>query len=157
MKLPQIILLVAIAIGIGIIVSVSFDVSTYTTFKEAREMAKNNNTSEVHVVGTLIKNSRGDIQGLYYEPRIDPNYLRFQLRDSLNNEMTVVYSNPKPSDFDRSDKVVVIGKVQQDQFVASKILLKCPSKYNDKELKETASSQNKSWPFQIALSPEIKR
>lgn len=157
MKLPQIILLVAIAIGIGIIVSVSFDVSTYTTFKEAKEMAQNNNTSEVHVVGTLIKNGRGDIQGLYYEPRIDPNYFRFLLRDSLNNEMTVVYSSPKPSDFDRSDKVVVIGKVQQDQFVASKILLKCPSKYNDKELKETINIETTHQKQQIALGRSIRR
>ncbi|HTF82883.1 MAG TPA: cytochrome c maturation protein CcmE [Cytophagales bacterium] len=137
MKLPQIILLVAIAIGIGIIVSVSFDVSTYCTFKEAKEKAAQNDKTEVHVVGTLIKDQRGYIQGMYYDPRIDPNYFSFLLRDSLNNEMTVIYSSPKPADFDRSDKVVVIGKVQEGKFIASKILLKCPSKYNDKEIKES--------------------
>jgi cytochrome c-type biogenesis protein CcmE len=138
MKLPQIILLVAIAIGIGIIVSVSFDVSTYRTFKEAKEMAQENDNTEVHVVGSLIKDAKGNILGMFYEPQADPNYFSFQLRDSLKNEMTVIYSNPKPNDFDRSDKVVVIGKVKGDKFIASKILLKCPSKYNETELKQNS-------------------
>jgi cytochrome c-type biogenesis protein CcmE len=39
-----------------------------------------------------------------------------------------------PPDFLRSEKVVVIGRYQQDSFVASKILLKCPSKYEDETL-----------------------
>lgn len=136
MKLPQILLLVAIAIGIGIIVSVSLDVSTYRTFAEAKELAKENSNVEVHVVGTLIKDANGKIQGMYYEPQLDPNYFSFLLKDSLNNQMTVVYNNPKPNDFDRSDKVVVIGKVKEDKFWASKILLKCPSKYNETEIKQ---------------------
>jgi cytochrome c-type biogenesis protein CcmE len=151
MKLPQIILLVAIAIGIGIIVSVSFDVSTYRTFKEAKEMALNNDKSEIHVVGSLIKDEHGHIQGMYYEPRIDPNYFSFPLKDSLNNEMTVVYSSPKPADFDRSDKVVVIGKVNGDKFIASKILLKCPSKYNDKEIEKTSYKKDELLEQTLAL------
>jgi cytochrome c-type biogenesis protein CcmE len=136
MKLPQIILLIAIAFGIGIIVSVSLDVSTYRTFKEAQEMAEKNDKSEVHVVGSLLKNAKGEIQGMFYKPTIDPNYFTFPLKDSLGTTMTVVSTNPKPADFDVSEKVVVIGKVNGDKFMASKILLKCPSKYNEAEEKK---------------------
>lgn len=137
MKLPQILILIVIAVGIGIFISVSMDVSTYRTFAEAQELAKEGNDTEVHVVGSLIKNKNNEIEGMYYNPQVDPNYFSFTLKDSLNNQMTVVYSNPKPTDFDRSDKVVVIGRVKQDKFWASKVLLKCPSKYNETEIKET--------------------
>jgi cytochrome c-type biogenesis protein CcmE len=42
----------------------------------------------------------------------------------------VVYSNAKPQDFEKSEKVVVIGSMKNDEFIASSLLLKCPSKYN---------------------------
>jgi cytochrome c-type biogenesis protein CcmE len=35
----------------------------------------------------------------------------------------------------RSEKVVVIGHYEADFFLAEKILLKCPSKYQDNTLK----------------------
>jgi cytochrome c-type biogenesis protein CcmE len=49
--------------------------------------------------------------------------------------MKVVYRNPKPADFERSEQIVIIGNVQKDIFVADKILMKCPSKYTEKEIK----------------------
>jgi cytochrome c-type biogenesis protein CcmE len=39
-----------------------------------------------------------------------------------------------PPDFTRSEKVVVIGSYREGTFVATKILLKCPSKYQDQTL-----------------------
>jgi cytochrome c-type biogenesis protein CcmE len=38
-----------------------------------------------------------------------------------------------PPDFTRSEKVVVIGTYVENDFRASKILLKCPSKYQDEK------------------------
>jgi cytochrome c-type biogenesis protein CcmE len=41
-----------------------------------------------------------------------------------------------PPDFSRAEQVVVIGAYKdQDLFVADKILMKCPSKYQETELK----------------------
>ena len=40
----------------------------------------------------------------------------------------------KPHDFEKSEKVVLTGKVEGDQFIASSVLLKCPSKYKDEEM-----------------------
>jgi cytochrome c-type biogenesis protein CcmE len=39
-----------------------------------------------------------------------------------------------PPDFTRSEKVVVIGNYQNNAFVARKILLKCPSKYQEEKI-----------------------
>ena len=36
----------------------------------------------------------------------------------------------KPQDFEKSEQIVVIGKMEAGNFVASDILMKCPSKYN---------------------------
>jgi len=68
---------------------------------------------------------------MVYNPLLDANRFEFYLMDSLGFESKVIYSEPKPTDFDRSDKVVVIGKFekQDGDFIANKILLKCPSKY----------------------------
>jgi len=43
----------------------------------------------------------------------------------------VIYSGTQPQDFERSEKLVLIGKMSNDTFYASKILMKCPSKYNN--------------------------
>ncbi|RZJ76982.1 MAG: cytochrome c maturation protein CcmE, partial [Flavobacterium sp.] len=43
----------------------------------------------------------------------------------------VVLNGTKPQDFERSEKLVLIGQMNNDTFYASKILMKCPSKYND--------------------------
>jgi cytochrome c-type biogenesis protein CcmE len=43
----------------------------------------------------------------------------------------------KPQDFERSESVVLIGKVENDTFHAKEILMKCPSKYNEQNQIET--------------------
>lgn len=40
----------------------------------------------------------------------------------------------KPQDFERSEQVVLTGKMDGDEFVATEILMKCPSKYKDEEI-----------------------
>jgi cytochrome c-type biogenesis protein CcmE len=54
--------------------------------------------------------------------------------DDQGKEQKVFYNQPMPQDFTRSEKVVVIGHYQGDRFVASKILLKCPSKYQEQKI-----------------------
>lgn len=134
MKKSHIIGLIFIAIAIFMIISTVGDASTYASFNDAQDLAKNGDDKAIHVVGELIKDSEGKIQGMKYEPSIDPNHFEFTMVDSLNTTATVVYSKPKPQDIDKSEKVVVVGKMNLDknQFEADQILLKCPSKYNNK-------------------------
>jgi cytochrome c-type biogenesis protein CcmE len=63
--------------------------------------------------------------------------------DSLNYESKVVYNQPKPADLDKSEKLVVVGKMDLANkcFKADQILLKCPSKYNNNELKVEESAK----------------
>ena len=122
MKTINIIILVVIAAAIAIFAGAYSDSSSYTDFATARK----NTGTEYHIVGRLNKQ-----KPMVYEPVKNANRFEFYLVDSLGNEAKVIYSEPKPTDFDRSDKVVVIGKFDQPEgdFTANKILLKCPSKY----------------------------
>ncbi len=137
MKKIHILLLVVIAIAAGIIVSTAGDASTYVTFSEAEQLRKDGSHDDIHVVGELKKGPSGEILGMSYQPEIDPNYFTFTLLDNNQFEQKVVFQSPKPQDFDKSEKVVVIGHMENDVFLATKILLKCPSKYENGELETT--------------------
>jgi cytochrome c-type biogenesis protein CcmE len=140
MKLRYIVGLLAVAAAVGIIVSSTGSASQYVNFAQAAQLAAQGDDSKVHVVGELPKNPSGEVTGVEYEPLKDANYLAFDLRDDQGQLHRVVCTNPPPSmqDFKRSEKVVVIGRMRDQQFVASEILMKCPSKYEEKELKAEA-------------------
>jgi cytochrome c-type biogenesis protein CcmE len=136
MKISHIAAIVVIASAIGIIVVTAGDASTYATFDEAYQLASNGSKNSIHVVGELKKDASGGIVGLV--PGADKVSFSFILVDESGKEQKVVYNEPMPPDFTRSEKVVVIGRYQQDTFIASKILLKCPSKYQDEKLNARA-------------------
>lgn len=135
MKISHIIGIVIIGVAIAIILSTANDTSEYVSFNIASEMAIGGSEKKVHVVGKLKKNNAGDILGMNYAPSIDPNYFEFVMVDNEEKEMKVVFPDAKPTDFEKSEQVVIIGKVKEDVFYASKILMKCPSKYQEAEVK----------------------
>ncbi|MFC6996066.1 cytochrome c maturation protein CcmE domain-containing protein [Rufibacter roseus] len=141
MKRIHIIGILVIAVAISIMMSTASDASVYVPFSEAKARAQEGDDTKVHVVGRLKKDAQGHIVGMKYDPVLDPNYFSFVLVDTNRVEQTVVYYNPKPQDFDRSEQVVITGSMQKEIFVADKILLKCPSKYTENEVKveKTAS------------------
>ncbi|MCU0340992.1 MAG: cytochrome c maturation protein CcmE [Spirosomaceae bacterium] len=143
MKKIHIFGLIVIAMAIGIIVSTAGDASTYVDFAQADEMAKEGETKAIHVVGKLKKDAAGQIVGMKYDPVMDANHFEFVLVDNNNREQKVIYSSPKPQDFDKSEQVVVIGSMQGNHFACEKILMKCPSKYeNEKpEFKEATAKK----------------
>jgi cytochrome c-type biogenesis protein CcmE len=96
--------------------------SIYTDFKTAKTSGE-----EVHVVGQWVKREQS-----YYDAQKDE--FSFYLQDTLGNEAFVIYPDPKPVNFEQADKIVIIGKFENDTFFASKILMKCPSKYENKNL-----------------------
>lgn len=137
MKTSHLFGLIIVAVAIAVIVSTAGDASQYVTFSEADALAADGNTTKVHVVGELKKNSQNEVVGIEYNPAKDPNYLSFILVDDNKEEHRVVCYSPPSSmqDFHRSEKVVVIGRAREDHFFASDILMKCPSKYEENELK----------------------
>jgi len=132
MKKTHIIGILVIAAAIAIILSTAGDASTYVSFEQAFQMAAAGNKTNIHVVGELKKDADGKIIGI--EPGADRLSFSFVLVDDARREQTVYYHEPMPSDFQRSEKIVVIGSFRGEQFVADKILLKCPSKYQENKL-----------------------
>jgi cytochrome c-type biogenesis protein CcmE len=132
MKKSHILILVVIAAAIAIIVSTAGDASTYVTFDEAQAMWTSGNKKEIHVVGELKKDQSGHIIGI--EEGEDKVSFSFVMVDDNGREQKVTYNQPMPADFTRSEKVVVIGSYVDNTFMASKILLKCPSKYQEQNI-----------------------
>lgn len=134
MKKTHLFLIGIIAVAVMIIVSTAGDASSYVTFQEAKAMSEAGKTKKIHVVGELPKSENGQVLGI--QPSPDMLTFSFDMVDQNNEVQRVYYNQPMPTDFLRSEQVVVIGSYRQDKFVADKILMKCPSKYQETELAE---------------------
>ncbi len=57
----------------------------------------------------------------------------FLLQDSSGQKIPVIYSQPKPSNFEQAVSIVAIGNydVKTGNFMAESLLVKCPSKYQE--------------------------
>ncbi len=128
MKKIHIIAIVIIAVALGVIVSTISNSSTYAPFSEAIQ----NPDATFHVVGKVNKQKPFE-----YNPEVDANLFGFYLVDNTGIEKKVVYNGAKPQDFERSEQIVVIGKIDGEEFHCNQILMKCPSKYNGSEADRT--------------------
>lgn len=122
MKKGSIIGIVVIAVVIAVIISAYSSSSTYASFREARQ-----SKAELHIIGFLDKK-----KALVYDPVKDANLFSFYVKDKSGEECQVIYSGTKPQDFERSEQIVLTGQMEGPVFHASKILMKCPSKYTQK-------------------------
>ncbi len=121
--------IVIIALSITIIVLMVGDASTYVTFKEAKKLSKKGFKKSIHVVGKLPKSSFGKVIGIQESP--DKLSFKFEMIDENGWKQKVLYAEPIPTDFSKSEQVVIVGSYKGEKFVADKILLKCPSKYQE--------------------------
>lgn len=127
MKKTHIIALVVVALSIAAIMTSTANYSSYADFATAAA-----NTGKTYqVVGTLAEGKE-----LYYNPEKDPNYFSFYMKDEKGAERKVVYHGAQPQDFERSEQVVLTGHFEGNDFLATEILLKCPSKYIEDQLDE---------------------
>ena len=133
MKKSYIFGVLIIAVALIVIISTAGDASSYVSFGEAYTMASNGDSKMIHVVGQLKKDIQGKIVGV--STGQDKLSFTFIMVDQNQKEQKVYYNEPIPPDFLRSEQVVVVGSYQSDLFVADKILLKCPSKYVEEEVK----------------------
>jgi cytochrome c-type biogenesis protein CcmE len=122
MKKLHILGIIVIAVAIGVIFVSLKNTSTYADFTEAIS----NPDKEYHVVGKLDKS-----QPQIYDPRVNPDAFYFSMVDNKGVVKPVVLHKSKPQDFEKSEQIVLIGKMQGDNFHANDILMKCPSKYNE--------------------------
>jgi cytochrome c-type biogenesis protein CcmE len=135
MKRVHIIGIIIIAIALGAIISTISNSSTYAPFSTA--IAHEGKT--YHVVGKLNFD-----KAFIYNPETNANLFGFYLVDNEGKEMKVVYNGTKPQDFEKSEQIVIIGKIAGNEFHASNILMKCPSKYNGNDRQKEAAGSTET-------------
>ena len=133
MKNTSAISIVFISIIVIIIISTFGDASTYVTFSKAKDVYESGSLTKFHVVGKLNKDEDNNIQGLMKSD--DKMSFTFQMIDEDGMKEKVFYGEPMPPDLLLSEQVVVIGGYENNTFVADDILLKCPSKYTEENIK----------------------
>ncbi len=118
MKTSHIIVLIVLALFVvGLGINFSQSASVYTGFSDPSARSR-----QVHIVGTWVDREQSS-----YDPQRD--LFQFAMEDTLGTVETVLYYDPKPTNFEQAEKIVVIGGYEDQGFVAEKIVMKCPSKY----------------------------
>ncbi len=125
MKKRNILIIVLLAVVLGVVISSFGEFSTYESFASAAE--KPNTT--LHVIGVLDTEKEQ-----YYDPIEDANHFTFFAADQKGETHQVVFRGPKPQDFDRSEQLVMTGRMVDDVFHCDKIQMKCPSKYEEDQI-----------------------
>jgi cytochrome c-type biogenesis protein CcmE len=122
MKTRNLIILLALAGGFAVLlVDLLSNASEFAGFQYAQESGK-----EVHVIGRWVRKDEA-----VFKP--EASYYRFYMEDTLKQVAPVVYRRGTLGDLSQAEKIDVVGKWENGEFVASKIHLKCPSKYNNAE------------------------
>lgn len=124
MKRIYIVAIIMIGVAIALLINAANDVSTYATFADAERSG-----DKVKIAGQLSKDKE-----MYYNPEEDPNYFSFYIKDTKGQERKVVLLNEKPQDFELSEQIVLTGSMRGEEFIATDMLMKCPSKYKDEEV-----------------------
>ncbi len=123
MKKSYILAILLVVVAVVLLVQTGNATSEYANFDKAAKSGE-----KVQLVGTYVKD-----KPTIYDPLTDPNYFSFFLEDLNGNEREVVLLMGKPQDFEMSESIVLTGRMKDDQFIASDIQMKCPSKYKDDE------------------------
>jgi cytochrome c-type biogenesis protein CcmE len=121
MKKIHIIGVLIAAVAIGVLIKEAYSVDKMVNFAEAQQTG-----DKVKIVGHLVKDKE-----IVYDPAVDPNKFTFYMIDKDSVEQKVTLLKAKPTDFEMSEQVTVTGRHKNGQFVASDVLMKCPSKYKD--------------------------
>lgn len=122
MKKIHIVLLVLIAGTIAVLISFMGNLTTYDTVQTALK-------KKGKVVSIIAKLDRN--QPIEYNAVTNPNFLSFTAYDSLGSNMKVIYRKEKPTNLEHSERLVLKGRMSDDHFECTEILMKCPSKYKD--------------------------
>jgi cytochrome c-type biogenesis protein CcmE len=122
MKIKHIIVLIALAVGIAAILLGYGNAGKKGTFTDASETPE----KESRVVVSLVAG-----KPIQFDALKDTEKFTFFAVDNDGVEMEVICLKEKPYDFERSESIAIIGKIQGNQFIARDYQMKCPSKYED--------------------------
>lgn len=116
MKVGQIVAVVLALLGLGVVVSAFLlNASPYVDIVQAKASKADN----LHVIANLQKETVS----------ARDNQVSFLISDDKGNQLPVVYKGAPPGNMGEATQIVVVGGMKGDTFVARKLILKCPSKY----------------------------
>lgn len=121
LKGPVVTALVASLAMAGVVGAFMSSASPYVTVAQARQRGGD----RLHVAGVLVKDS--------CVPDMKTGHLFFRLTDSDGTTIEVEHTGTRPASLLQADKVVAIGAIRGDRFVSRDLLVKCPSKYEEKD------------------------
>lgn len=120
LKGPVVTAVVASLALAGVVVAFVSNASPYVTIAQAKTVGGDS----LHLAGALVKGSCGT--------DFSTGHTRFRLKDDSGATVWVEHLGVKPATLEEAEKVVAIGSMRGNEFVARDLLVKCPSKYDDK-------------------------
>ncbi|OIP56182.1 MAG: cytochrome C biogenesis protein [Ignavibacteria bacterium CG2_30_36_16] len=120
----------------GVIVTVFLGLMIYL-FTQTNIQYESDFTRVVKVDKT-VKATGSWVKAKNYEIDKTNRTFSFYMVDEKGNEMKVVYEGTIPNNFESATSVVVTGKYENGSFHAKDILTKCPSKYEDGQVKSSS-------------------
>jgi cytochrome c-type biogenesis protein CcmE len=116
------VLTVAVSLAAMLAISVTFMVNA-NPYVDV-DQALSNGGDGLHLLGTIQKST------VHSDPI--KREISFDVVDAKGKTMHVDYHGEAISNMGEAEKVVAIGYVKNGQFLSNKLLIKCPSKYDDK-------------------------
>lgn len=132
-KLKMTIAFGTVVLVLGLLFAQGFKASggmgVYLTIEEALSNHKTDSNKFIQMEGKVVKGSAK------YD-RTKP-LLVFDIADKKNNRINITYNDIKPDNFDSGYPVIVEGRFSgENKFVAEKLKVKCPSKYEEEAKKQ---------------------
>ncbi len=122
MKKTHIVLIILIAVAVGALIGTYTSSSESVGFTEAFA----NPGTEYKVSGQLDRS-----QPVIYDPQTNVELTTFHLVDKNNTIREVKLRKAKPTGLEQSESIDLYGRVENGEFIATEMLMKCPSKYNE--------------------------
>jgi cytochrome c-type biogenesis protein CcmE len=113
----------------------------YLIFTAARSTAAYFLTvEELHAKGSAVYGRNLRVSGKVVGDSVDFNsrdlVLRFQIAGESGETLPVVFNGPRPDQLRPDADIIVEGKFDGQEFTARTLLLKCPSRYEEKGVTE---------------------
>lgn len=121
LKGPVVTAVVAALAMTGVVGAFMSNASPYVTIAEAKVKGGDN----LHLAGVMEKET--------FHQDISTGHLTFDLKDSSGSTILVEHVGTRPSSLMEADKIVAVGSIHNGRFLSHDLLVKCPSKYDEKK------------------------
>ena len=119
----------------GVIVAVFLTLMIYL-FSQSN-IQYENNFRNVMTKDKTVKATGSWVREKSYDINKESRVFSFYMVDQNGTEMKVVFEGTIPNNFESAQSIVVTGKYSGGYFHAKEILTKCPSKYQEQQVKSS--------------------